>query len=236
MLKRLAVVLIGSIVYATPNYFLCNVVNTNALSCSSPKTAFSQKLKVYSSAKYLPTLSFKRPIFFNIQTQLQHKSPHLLAYADIDSHSNTYAKNIKHLKILSSFALNTISKRYLFDNVFAKFTMGTGVYANLAHTAGEGGLAFYRNSTLSLEGRFHLASSLIINEQHIIEMSLQLPLFIKGIFGYEATRENNVLLSIRFVYGGKGFAKILPSYNEAPQSTPPPQDIVFRPPLAQSLP
>ena len=219
MLRLLAFVLIGTIVYASPNYFLCNIVSSNALSCSSSTSFISKKLKTYSSSKHLPIPSLKKPIFFNVQTQLQHKSPHLLAYADIDSHSNTYAKNLKHLKILSSFALNTISKRYLFDNVFARFTIGVGAYANLTHTAGEGGFAFYRNSTLSLEGRFHLASSLIIKKQHIFELSLQLPLFIRGIFGYEATRGDNVLLSIRFVYGGREFARISPS-NDNPLPKP----------------
>lgn len=222
MLRILAFVLVGSIVYASPNYFLCSVVNSNALSCSSSKNATFSNLKSYSSSKYLPALSYKRPVFFNIQTQLQHKSPHLLAYADIDSHSNTYAKNLRHLKILSSFALNSISKHYFFDNVFAKFTMGTGIYANLAHTSGEGGFAFYRNSTLSLEWRFHLASSFILSKQHILELSLQIPLFIQGIFGYEATRGNNIALNLRFVYGGKEFARILPNHNESPKNTPPP--------------
>lgn len=221
-MRSLVLLLVCVCIHASPNYFLCSVINSNALSCSSSKNATFSRLKSYSSSKHLSALSYKKPVFFNIQTQLQHKSPHLLAYADIDSHSNTYAKNLRHLKILSSFTLNSISKHYFFDNVFAKFTMGTGIYANLAHTSGEGGFAFYRNSTLSLEGRFHLASSLILKNQHILELSLQLPLFIKGIFGYEATRGNNIALNLRFVYGGREFARILSNHNENPKNTPPP--------------
>lgn len=222
MFKRLSLLLAFSSLYATPNYFICSVASSSATSCLASKTKIHQNLKTYSSSKHLPIAIHDRPIFFNVQTQLQHKSPNVLSYADIDSYSNVYAKSLKHLRILSSLTLNTLSRHYVFSDAFARFTMGAGVYANLQHTAGKGGLAFYRNSTLSFESRFHLATSLILKQQHLLELSLQFPLFITGIFGYEATRGDNVMLSIRFVYGGKGFEKILPNYNEKLEITPPP--------------
>lgn len=222
MPKKIIFAFVFSLVYATPNYFICSVAQSSALSClASTSTSFS-KLKTYSSSKHIPFALNSKPLFVNVQTQLQHKSPHLLSYADIDSYSNTYAKNLKHLKILSSLTLNTLSRNYYFNNVFARFTMGAGMYANLQHTAGRGGFAFYRYSTLSLEGRFHLATSLILKQQHLLEFSLQLPLFINGIFGYEATRADNILLALRFVYGGKEFSKIQPDVNEDLAITPPP--------------
>lgn len=103
--------------------------------------------------------------------------------------------------------------------------MGAGVYANLQHIAGKGGFANYKYSTLSFESRFHFATSLILKQQHLLEFSLQLPLFISGVFGYDATRSDNVLLSVRFVYGGKEFARIRPNTNEELQITPPPPPI-----------
>lgn len=225
MPRKILFAFVFSLVYATPNYFICSVAQSSATSCSAlTSKAFSQ-LKTYSSSKYLPPSLSSKPLFFNIQTQLQHKSPHLLSYADVDSYSNTYAKNLKHLKILSSLTLNTVSKNYYFSNAFARFTMGAGMYANLQHIAGRGGFAYYRNSTLSLEGRFHLATSLILKQQHLLELSLQLPLFITGIFGYEATRADNVLIALRFVYGGKEYNRIEPNVNEKLEITPPPPPI-----------
>lgn len=221
MLRKTLFAFVFSLAYATPNYFICSVAQSSALSCSALTSKSFSQLKTYSSSKYLPISPNNKPLFFNVQTQLRHKSPHLLSYADVDSYSNTYAKNLKHLKILSSLTLNTLSKNYQFNNVVARFTMGAGMYANLQHTAGRGGFSYYRNSTLSLEGRFHLATSMIVKQQHLLEFSLQLPLFISGIFGYDATRSNNVLLAIRFVYGGNEYDHIIPNVNEDLKITPP---------------
>lgn len=222
MIRRLSLLLIFGSIHATPNYFICSVAGSSASSCLASSSTIHKNLKTYSSSKHIPVSINNHPIFFNIQTQLQHKSPNILSYADIDSYSNVYAKNLKHLRILSSLTLNTLSKHHFFDNIFARFTMGAGVYANLQHTVGKGGFAYYHNSTLSLESRFHLATSLILKQQHLLELSLQFPLFITGIFGYEPTRGDSVMLNIRFVYGGKGFEKILPNYNERLEITPPP--------------
>lgn len=225
MPRKILFAFVFSLVYATPNYFICSVAQSSSSSCSALAVKNFSQLKIYSSSKFLPISPNQKPIFFNIQTQLQHKSPHFLSYADVDSWVNNYTKHSKHLKILSSLTLNTLSKNYYFSNAFARFTMGAGMYANLQHIAGRGGFANYRYSTLSLEGRFHLATSLILKQQHLLELSLQLPLFITGIFGYEATRTDNVLIALRFVYGGKEYNRIEPNVNEKLEITPPPPPV-----------
>lgn len=208
MSKKTLFLFLCSLAYATPNYFICDVVQSSAISCLASESKVFKQLKTYSSSKYIPLTPNNRPLSFDTQTQLQSKSPHLLYYADINSYNNAYAKNLKHLKIISSLTFNTLSRDYVSNNLFARFAMGTGLYINLQHISGLGGFAYYRHSTLSLENRLYFATSLILNQQHLLEFSLQLPVYVDGIFGYDATRADNFLFSIRFVYGGKEFQRI----------------------------
>lgn len=221
MLKKTSFLFACSFLYATPNYFICSIAQSSAFSCFETKSTFKY-LKTYTSSRYTPTTSNTKPIFVNIQTQLQHRSPHLLSYADIDSYSNIYAKNFKHLKILSSLTFNTLTKNYVFKDTLARFTLGAGMHINLRHTAGKGGFAYYQDTTLSLESRFHFATSLILKQQHLLELSLQFPVYIAGLFGYDPTRGDNFLFSIRFVYGGKEYQKIQSDSSDKAEDSPTP--------------
>lgn len=177
---------IGGALFGSPQYFLYNEI-------AIPKDF--QQGDDHKKEDFSIRIS---PMFF--KPKMHSYSRGVLIY-DLYNVSNHRNKQFEGRKIVGGISLNKMYASKLGESVSARWIVGSGVYLNIANGNGLGAWRAYSQTTLSAEFRARIASQLLINNHHMLELSLQLPIFGVGLFGYSPTEGENVLFMIRFLYG-----------------------------------
>lgn len=180
------VMLLGMLLHADTQHFLYKEV-------SIPKT-------LYQSAQQEKRDFFihSSPMFFRPRTYSYNQA--ILIY-DLYKVSSCYSKQLEGRHIVGGLSLNKMYALKLKNGVASRWIVGSGAYLNISNYHGLGALRSFSQTTLSAELRARIASQFLIDNYHMLELSLQLPIFGIKLFGYNPTKGENILFMIRFLYG-----------------------------------
>ncbi|WP_300642780.1 hypothetical protein [uncultured Helicobacter sp.] len=186
MARILCLLALGVVLYGNTRYFLYEEAKI-AKDTYLEKKQESRDFYIHSS-----------PMFFKPKT---HSYKQAVLIYDLYKVASHYNKQFEGRHIVGGLSLNKVYATRMQDGIASRWILGSGAYLNVFNYHGRGALRSMSLTTLSAEIRARIATQFLIDNYHMLELSLQLPIFGVGLFGYSPTKGGNALFLIRFLYG-----------------------------------